>query len=480
MKFKILRAYQQYREQLAFVVYLALVLALAPRVAQLIASAWEVSQVIKPLTNLVILVGLSSDVVILACLGLFVGLLGLMTIDQKKRWSALLLWIGFGAITFLLMSSGQLIPEIGGANDLAWIVPGALFGVVLGGGLGAVRLRSIGPTEFRRGTWAVYMLVTLVILVSLLELHVDYPEFLSVSAEGLSIQLLQDPSIGLNSQNLALNAVVGLASIVTVRRFIRYDAGEDFFILGPPSSGKSLLLIGAYLQALKRGENKNVRKREALDPSQDLMELVENLDRDTSQWIVEATGRSELRDLQFKYVRGSLFPKNVTISSVDYAGEHLRRIPASLAGELDDSDKELELITDGIQGSDTIILLVDVERHINNEGLGLAEYFRILEEAADKGVVIVATKCDILADAFWEDREVSPEQAFGEFRQYVEDELCQSEQFSTLLRQTPDSEIHPVYYETEFNEEGERVPVRDESGSVLTVGFDRLLNRLGR
>jgi GTPase SAR1 family protein len=480
MKFKLLRAYEQYREQLAFVVYLALVLALAPQVAQLIGSAWEVSQVIKPLASLTMLVGLSSDVVVLGFVGLFVGLLGLMTVDRKKRWSALLLWIGFGIIVYLLMSSGQLIPEIEGANDLAWIAPGALFGLIVGGGLGAVRLRSIGPTEFRRGTWAVYMLITLVVLVSLLELHIDYPEFLSVSAEGLSIQLLQNPSIGLNSENLALNSVVGLASIVTVRRFVRYDAGEDFFILGPPSSGKSLLLIAAYLQALKRGENKNVRNREALDPSQDLMELVENLDRDTSKWIVEATGRSELRDLRFKYIRGSLFPKNVTISSIDYAGEHLRRIPASLAGEIDDPDKELELITDGIEDSDTIILLVDVERHVNNEGLGLAEYFRILEEAGDKGVVIVATKCDILADAFWEDREVSPEQAFGEFRQYVEDELCRSEQFNALLRQTPDSEVHPVYYETEFNEEGERVPVRDESGSVVTIGFDRLLNRLGR
>lgn len=480
MKFKLLRAHQQYREELAFVVYLLLIVALAPLVAGLIGDAWEASQLIKPLTETATLAGLSADVVILGGLGLFVGLLGLMTVDKKKRWTALLLWIGFGIIAYQLASAGQLIPEISGVDQIMWLLPGALIGITIGGGLGAVRLRSLGPTEFRRGTKSVYILFALIVLVSLLELHISYPSLLEVSDQTLSIQIPPDPSVGLISDGLAVNAAIGIAAIATVRQFVRYDSGEDFFIIGPPSSGKSLLLIGCYLEALKRDADKNIRQRESLDPSQDLMELVENLDRDASEWIVEATGRSELRDLRFKYIRGSIFPKNVTISSVDYAGEHLRRIPASLAGEIDEPDQELTLITDGIQDASTLILLVDIERHLNNEGLGLAEYFRILEEAEDKGVVIVATKCDILADQFWDENELNPQQHFGEFRQYVEDNLCQSEQFSTLLRQTPDSEIHPVFYETEFNEEGERVPVRDDSGSVVTVGFNRLLSRLGK
>ncbi len=479
MKFKLLQAYKDYNEQLAFAVYLSLVVVLSPLVAGLLIEAWQASQVIRPLTTLGLLVGLESHVIVLGLLGLFVGFLALMTVDPKKRWPALLLWIGFGIIMYYFMSAGQVIPELSGTDDLTWVVPGLLIGVVVGGGVGALRLTSIGPIEFRRASWAVYMTITLVVIVSLLELHLEYPEFIEVTADGLSITLLSDPSIGLNTDGLGLNAIVAVASVVTVRRFIGYDSDEEFFILGPPSSGKSLLLIGAYLQALTRGENKNVRQRESLDPSQDLMELVENLDRDHSEWIVEATGRSELRDLEFKFVRGSMFPKNVVLSSVDYAGEHLRRIPASLAGEIKDPDRELELITEGIEGANTLILLVDVERHVNNEGLGLAEYFRILEEADDKGAIIVATKCDILAEEFWEQRETNPDHAFGEFRQFVEDELCTSEQFQALLRQTPQSEVHPVYYETEFNEEGERVPVRDESDSVVTVGFDRLLNRLG-
>ena len=478
MKFKLLQAYKDYNEQLAFVAYLAIVAVLSPLVANLIGDAWQASQVIRPLASVGVVVGLESHTIVLGLLGLFAGLLGLMTVDPKKRWPALLLWVGLGIIVYSLMSAGQLIPELG-TEDLTWVLPGLLMGVVLGGGLGALRLTSIGPIEFRRASWLVYLTIMLVILLSLLELHLEYPEFLEVTADGLSITLLQDPAVGFNTAGLGLNLIVGFAAVFTVRRFIGYDADEEFFILGPPSSGKSLFLIGAYLEALQRGANKSVRQRESLDPSQDLMELVENLDRDNSDWIVEATGRSELRDLEFKYVRGSMFPENVVLSSVDYAGEHLRRIPGSLAGEIDDPDRELELITEGIQAADTLILLVDVERHVNNEGLGLAEYFRILEEADDKGAIIVATKCDILADQFWEQQEVTPERAFGEFRQYVEDELCTSEQFQALLRQTPQSEVHPVYYETEFNDEGERVPVRDENGSVVTVGFDRLLSRLG-
>ncbi len=479
MKLQILRAYQQYKEQLALVVYLLAVIILAPQFAQLVGLAWENSQLTLALANLVILVGLGSEVVVFSFIGLLIGLLGLMTIDPKKRWPALLLWVGFGIVVYFLLSAGQLLPQSFATDTLVWIVPGIIVGFVFGGGLQALRLSSIGPTEFRRGTWGVYALVSLVVIISLIEIHVEYPQFLQVGSENFTIILPQDLGVGFNADGIAVNAGIGLLSIVTVRKFMQYDAQEEFFILGPPSSGKSLLLIGAYLEALKRGDDKNVRQRESLDPSQDLMELIENLDRDASDWIVEATGRSELRDLRFKYVRGSLFPKNVNISSVDYAGEHLSRIPASLKGEIENPDEELSLITEGIEAADTLILLVDVERFVNKEGLGLAEYFSILEAAGNKGVVIVATKSDIFADAMWEEQEIDPQQSFGEFRQYVEDQLCQSEQFSSLLRQSPGSEVHPVYYETEFNDEGERVPVRDENGSVVTVGFDRLLNRLG-
>lgn len=238
-------------------------------------------------------------------------------------------------------------------------------------------------------------------------------------------------------------------------------------------------MIGAYLEALERDRDKGRGKCEALHPSQDLMELVEHLDRDATDWIVEATGRSDLKTLEFTFVKGTLFPENVTVSSVDYAGEHLRRIPDALSGEIDAPDTELEALTTGVQDANKLILLVDVERFVNDDGLGLAEYFSILEAAEDKGIVIVATKADVLADRFWDETGTDPQRSFDAFKRYVEDELSQSQQFRSLLRQTPEAEVHPVYYETAHNEAGEGVPVRDDTGSVVTVGFRRLVQRLG-
>lgn len=480
MKFKILQLYRRYDEYLFFTIYLGAILALSPILSRIIGDAWATSQVIQPLTRLGVLAGLSPHLGVLLIFGFIIGLLVLMTIDSKKRWSALLLWIGFTTVSYQLFAAGQVLPSnITDPDQLVWIGSGALVGIFIGGGVDALRLRSLGPNEFRRAVKLTYLSLIGILVLALGELHLMYPDFLAVSADSLVIEQA-DLSVGVDTDGLPVNLAVGLATIVTVRQFIGYDADEGFFILGAPGSGKSLLLVGAYLEALERDADKSIRRRESLDPSQDLMELAENLDRDNSEWIVEATGRSEFRDLKFKYVRGNLFPKNVTLGSVDYAGEHLRRIPEALAGEIENPDEELQLLTSGIQAADTLILLIDIERYVNRDGLSIAEYFKILEEAENKGVVVVATKCDILADQFIEDEEMDPEQNFGAFQQYVQDHLTNSEQFRTLLRQTPESEVYPVYYKTEFNDDGERVPVRDENGSVVTVGFDHLLNGLGK
>ena len=224
----------------------------------------------------------------------------------------------------------------------------------------------------------------------------------------------------------------------------------------------------------------DITRQSTINPSQDLMELIENLDKDTSKWIVEATGQNELRNLEFKYVRGSLFRENVTISALDYAGEHLTRLPDALDGDQDEGGEQLAKIATEVQAANTLILLIDAERYINNDGLHLAEYFAILDSVKNQDVILVATKSDIFADMFWEEYEQAPQDAFEEFRKYVESQLTNSEQFESLLRQTPTSEVHPVYYETEFNENGERIPYRDDTGSVVTVGFKQLLSKLGR
>ena len=479
MRLTLLRLYRRYRENLIFGGYVALIGLLAPQVARLLETGWEASSLIQSAIGLVRLVGFPPSVVILFGFGFIAGLIGLMTLDSKKRWQALVLWFGFAVVVYQLVQGGQLLSSEMLSTTAAWALPGAAIGLVTGGGLSLFKLQSLGPQEFRRAPVLLYLVVGSVLAVTLAEIHLSYPSVIEATAIEAQIFFPNPNNIGFQTTNLTANVLVAGVAVISLKRFTRYDADTEFFVIGPPASGKSLLLIGAYLEALNEGRDR-LRRSEALDPSQDLMELVENLDKDNSEWIVEATGRGELRNLEFKYIKGTLIPRKVTISALDYAGEHLSRLPAVLSGDADAPSEEITQIAQGVADATTLIMLIDSERFLNNEGLGLAEYFEILKAAEDNNVILVATKTDIFADMFWEEHDISPQEDFDAFRDFVEDQLTQSEQFASLLRQTPTSEVHPVYYETEFNESGERVPYRDENGSAVTVGFKELLEKLGR
>lgn len=478
MRFKLLQLYRRYRENLVFGAYLFLVVFLAPRVARVIGDGWERSQLVRSLFELATLANLDSGLLVLVGVGLVGALIGLMMIDRKNRPQGLALGIGFGIVVTQLLASGRFIPTSVATNDLGWVLLGAVGGFVTGGGVTLLRLRSLGPQEFRRAPGLLSIVLSGVLILALVEIHVEYPQLLTIQS-GSPAVIPPSGGVSLVTEALAANAVITVGAVATVRQFTGYDADTDFFVLGPPASGKSLLLIGAYLEALDN-TNGNLRRSEALNPSQDLMGLIENLDRDDSEWIVEATGRGEVRTLEFKYVQGSLLRQNVTISALDYAGEHLTRLPDALNDETRNADEDLGRIAGEVEGADTLILLIDAERFVNNEGLNLAEYFEILESVENRDVILVATKSDIFADMFWEEYERTPQDNFDEFRSYVEERLTDSEQFASLVRETPTSEIHPVYYETEFNEDGERVPFRDGTGPVVTVGFEQLLAKLGR
>ncbi|THE65553.1 hypothetical protein D8Y22_06985 [Salinadaptatus halalkaliphilus] len=475
----------QHREKVRLLSYFILMLVLMPSLGRLFGAAYEnghVSRAFLDLRHLVDIIDLEGVSVFF--LGIFLGLLVLMTIDPKKRWQGYLLWIGLAIAMLGLQSMGLFIPNIEFTDtaNLGWLGVGVVLGFLAGGGRQLLQAETARAREFRRASFGIYVMVVVLILGSLVEYHVLYPEFIEISSEGLVVFAVDNPDVGVETDGLLFNLGVAAVVLVTVRQFIQYDAKEDFFVLGPPASGKSLFLIGSYLAALNRNPNDEATNNTPLQPSQDLMEMVENLDRRSSGWIVDATGQGEIKDLEFQYVHGSTFPKNVKIASIDYAGEYLSRLPDVLAGAVteEDTDNTLLRLAGGVESADTLILLVDTERHVNGEGLDIKEYFSILQSVDDTSVFVVATKADILADRFREEEGIEAHLAFDEFKSYVSRELRQSEQVESLIRQTTSTEIHPVYYQTRVNDDGDRVPMRDETGSVMTIGFDQLLEELGR
>lgn len=477
------------REQLTLVGYFALILVLAWPIADMLATAWETTFSDRGLSNAAIrlvrfgilasLIDSSHQTLTGIVFGVYIGLLILMTVDPKKRWQAFLLWVGTIAGLIALQSVGLVLPQLSLTDQGPAIILGVVLGLLIGGGRKLLDLRRGQVLEFRRASQALFVLLTGFVIIGLIELHFQYPGLYVPSDSPVRIEFVEQ-ELMLISDGLVYNLVVSGIFIATLKRFVQYDANKDFFILGPPGSGKSLFLIGTYLEALERSERDE--SNSPLRPSQDLMSLLESLDRRESDWILGATGRGDIEYLGFQYVHGSVFPTNIQVSAIDYAGEYLTLLPDAITGaiEEDEMDNALRRLVDGVETSDTLLLVIDVERFENNQSLDIAEYFSILQASDDKDVILIATKADVLAEQFKSDRGVEAHRYFDEFTEYVNTRLQQSENVNSLVSETGGREIHPVYYQTKKDEDGNRIPMRDQHGSVMTVGFDELLEKMGR
>lgn len=471
---------QENREKLKLQLYFAVIIALAYPLATFIGQAWENAQFARSAVRLHLLVGMSRAALNMALLGLFLGFLVLMTLDPKKRVQAALLWLGMLISLVGLLSLGLFLVRIDFVSQAPWFIGGLLLGLGIGGGRKLLQVQTANALEFRRASLGIFSILVLIVVVAFLEYHVQYPEIVTVTRDGIQAATTSGSGIGFETEGVFRNALVGGLFIFVLGQFVTYDAEHDFFILGPRASGKSLFLIGAYLEALEQTSNSS--SNTPLNPSNDLVDMIQELDRPDSEWIIEATGRGEVNVLSFQYVHGRVFPTNIGLQSIDYAGEYLNRLPDAIAGTLpDDSvDSTLERLVDGVEGSDTLVLLLDLERFMNNEPLEITEYFDILRQANNTGVILVATKADVMAEEFRDERGLEAHRYQDEFREYINQRLRGSQQVESLIQETAGTEIYPVYYQTKVNENGDRVPIRDDTNSVMTVGFDELLDLLGR
>lgn len=471
---------EDHREKFLLVLYAVAILVFASLLAPMLGQAWQRAGLTNTLFRTRLLIGLSLEVLAIILVGLFFGLLTLMVIDTKKRFQGALLLIG-GIVGLLSLSSmGLLLPNVDLFANVHYLLGGFALGVFIGGGRTLLEFNSGGPLEFRQASVAVYYLLAAMMVIGFVEYHLQYPVPIGITQSGVNLKTISlDFGVAGGTGELITNSVLVFGFVATTRRFVQYDAKHDFFVLGPKASGKSLFLVGAYLEALERFSQND--SETPLNPSQDLMKLVGALNRKGDGWFVEATRTQELEDLRFQYVHGNVFPQNVKVSSLDYAGEWLEDIPDALLGtqDLDEMPSTLSRVADGVRGADTLILLLDTTRWVNGEQLDIEPYFDIVQATDNKNIILVATKADTLAEQFREERGLDAQQYFEDFKQYVNDSLTSDQTVQSLFAQTGGStEIHPVYYQTKVDENGERVPMRS-NGTVTTVGFDELLDMIG-
>lgn len=474
---KFIEKIQQESEKVALLAYFLIIGVLAAPLADMLAQAWEEGNVVVAIVHLPLELGLGLDQLTVLLIGAFVGFLVMMTLDPKKRWQAFLLWIGLVVAMFVFRSQGLIFPHIEFVGMIGWWAGGIVTGILLVGNRQLTRIQTAEPFEFRRAPVLIFYVIGLLVVAALLEVHLSYPNIFEI---GSTVTLADSPggSVQFEQTGFLQNVLVSGIFLATLKRFMEYEAQKEFFVLGPPGSGKSLFLVGSYLAALDRvdGDLSN-----PLTPSGTLAEMVDQIDRTPEGWGIEATAGGELENLRFRYVNGTVFPKYVTISSLDYAGEYLDRLPDALTGLLEnEEDSTLLALADEVQAADMLALVIDVERVIDgDDSLGISSYFPILQAVDDTEVVLIATKADVLADQFEAERGIQAHRYFDDFQEYVNAELMESENIRSLVQETAGSDIHPVYYQTKEDETGEMVPMRNERGSVMTVGYEELLQEMG-
>lgn len=472
---------QKHGEKLRVIVYFFIVAIIGGELFQTMGSAWRNSQIFSPLIrSLGPTISISLEQFGALWFGVFIGLLILFTLDPKKRWQGVLLWLGTGSALIALRRIGLFLPNIDFVDHMPLFILGIVVGFVVGGGRKLTEIQTAEPLEFRRAATLIFYLISIIIVAGIIEYHITFPELLEVTNQGLTVQN-SETGVSFTTAGMFYNSALGAVFIITMREFIQYDAEESFFVLGPVGSGKSLFLAGMSIAVLDEAEN---RKSDApLNPSSDLMELVSSLDAASQEsgWEVDPTAGTDVSELRFQYLSGKLFPKNLDLSSLDYAGEYLFDLPdALMASDENIGDSTLRILADEVQRVDTLILILDMERYSNNESLEIESYFDILNTVSNKDVILVAAKADILAEEFKNDQALEPHLYFDEFKEYVNDRLVRgNESVRTLVQDTANSEIHPVYYQTTVNDIGERVPLRNHEGKVETVGFNELLNEIG-
>lgn len=472
-------------EKLRLVGYFVVMIVVAAPLFSSLGDAWQRSDLFKQLIQTPEALGFITVEQFSAFLfGVYAGLLLLLILDPKKRIQGLLLGVGTVAALVALGSEGLFLlsDNINIAATIPIIIGGVVLGGIIGGGRNLFEIQTADALEFRRAASLMFFLLSAITIVGLIEYHVSFPQVIDpvFSEETVDIVIPNNPSVEFKSGGLLQNIVLSAIFIVTLRSFFQYDSSENFFILGPVGSGKSLFLVGKYLEALDEAAARDADT--PMTPSADLMELVSEVDAasEDAGWELGATAVDDVSNLEFNYVKGSVFPKNIRIGSLDYAGEYLSQLPNALISEPEEIDDSiLRRLAQRVREANTVVLILDMERYEGDESLGIESYFDILDATDNTKVLLVATKCDVLADEFQDQMGLDPVMYFDDFKEYVNDTLVQNDQtVRTLVQDTAGSEIHPVYYQT-TERNGERVPMRDVNGNVQTMGFNELLDRMG-
>jgi hypothetical protein len=266
-----------YEEYIKFFILLVIVIVLTPYLMDIITRSWD-TELMKEISNAIKTIDPSGiSIFITFTLGFYIGSAILLILDRKKRIQAFILLVG------IIVLFDYMVHKFAIGWNMVYAILGIIIGIYLGSGFKNINKRG----EFRQaatnvGAFSVY--------------------YASISL----IILYASPNV--DNSNFIKDALVIIAFSIFFMMLMGYEAkGPKIFILGPEQSGKTLFLAGCYKRVVDTTDVPTNR-------SPDLIDLMKDLH---TGWPKRTR---DVREYQFTYDKGKLFPRATTLRTVDFPG----------------------------------------------------------------------------------------------------------------------------------------------------------------
>ncbi|PWB51256.1 MAG: hypothetical protein C3F06_10585 [Candidatus Methanoperedenaceae archaeon] len=456
-------------DTILFCIFLVVIVILTPFVMDMVSRSWK-TELMGQIKEAIESIDSSSiSIFISVTIGFYVGSLLLLGLDKYKKVQAVIISIG------LILTIKYLIDNY--ATD--WNIYAFLIGAGVGIALGSIN-NSKPKGDYERAAKNIvmvstgYLVITYIILYA--SLNVESGKFLIDSG-----------------------SVLGFSALMT-NLLLYKGKGPRVFVIGPAKSGKTVFLVGCYIQLVKLSQD------QPINPSKSLYNAYNELKGSTkTQSEIEAQHLAERNlvdpkinpswiertedtvEYSFTYVIGKLFPKEVTVRSVDFPGSYIVNIPDYMFAKrtIEKGEEEYVKTAKYVEESDKLILVIDSNNFPNySEEIGqyIAVARQMRENRKNVKYYIVITKSDIFIDDFKKNKGYEQFYSFGNkdydnFRSFMTEKFSKNGDIMTLLPEIYGAPMYPVFYETE-KYHGARLPLINDNGNVYVCGFSEFMKDL--
>lgn len=447
-----------YKEYVKFFFLFIIVVVLTPYLMDMLVRSWN-TELMKIISNSISIIDPSGSVFIIFVIGFYIGSALLLFLDRKKRMQTLVLVAGIVILSNYMASSFTV------GSNIIYALLGIIVGIYLGSGFKNINKKG----EFRNAASNVSKFSAIYAAISLIILYAS-------------------PDV--NNANFIKDALVVIIFSFFFMLLMDYEPkGPKIFILGPEQSGKTLFLAGCYKRVIDITD---------IPPnsSSDLIKLTKELHKG---WPART---KDIKEYQFTYEIGKLFPREIILRTVDYPGIYLKDISDHMDNKedidnIDDVEKKIRVMAAReVSEADILIFIIDASRHPDFEKMGLAEkhgfeemgvdyYLEIVSKLQNSGKdikhYIVVTKSDLFKEEF-----PNYEEDYNGFKDFIKNKFSGNMLIMTLLISAYNTIFYPVFYYTKKIENPDPndkkkyiyVPIRDTYDNIHTYGFDKFMDQL--